>query len=136
MLVCSGMAKREAELKSKLTKELKKQLPHYLILQYATAGAPDRSIVGDEVQTNWECKHSTPTFDCPGNQLLLCQRLELRGHCRYIIWWEDGKGDNQQTWIVRPRDVGRQGIVHAIEQVTRGFDISWLVAQIRKAHGI
>lgn len=38
--------KREAELKALFRREMRRRLPGFMLLQYATAGAPDREIVG------------------------------------------------------------------------------------------
>ncbi len=130
------MSKRESELKSAFSKELAKQLPNFYVFHYATAGAPDRSIIGAGVQSNWEMKHGTPDFASPDNQALICTRMAVQGgHCRYVIWQEH-KG-LERTLIAHPRDVlERKGWgVHA-EASCPGFDHKWLCAQIRKAHGI
>ena len=127
------MEKREAELKSLFTRELKRQLPGFLILSYATNGAPDREIVGGGVTTRWECKHGTPAFKSPGDQELMCMRLALAAHCRYVIWSER-KGE-QKTLIVHPRQVHeRQGWNMVAESSCEGFDMRWLVEQIRTTH--
>lgn len=131
------MEKREAELKSAFFKALAGVLPRFYVLQYATAGAPDRSIVGAGKQTNWEFKHATPDFDSPGNQELMCQRLAVHGHCRYVVWQEHADGQFQRTLIVHPREVaGRQSWNLQPEEWTSGFDHAWLVERIRRAHGL
>lgn len=128
-----GVSKREAELKRKFTAELKRQLPQFYMLQYVTNGAPDRSIVGGGRQTNWEAKHATPTFKSPGDQELLCSRMAIASHCRYIIWWE--RGAIQKTMIVHPREVTHRTSWDLVpEAFCIGFDMKWLVEQIRRAH--
>jgi hypothetical protein len=134
--------KQEAALKSRFYQEIKRQLPNFLVLQYATNGAPDREIVGCGITTRWECKHATPCFDSPGDQELMCCRLEAASHCRYVIWFEH-KGV-EKTMIVRPRHVIRipsetsahsaHGLV--VELWCVGFDMKWLVNEVRKAHGL
>lgn len=126
--------KREAELKAALTRELRRQLPGFYVLAYATNGAPDREIVGAGVATRWEAKHATPDFRSPGDQELLCCRLAVAAHCRYIIWHEH-KGV-QKTMIVHPNEVRlRAGWNLVPEAFCAGFNMRWLVEQIRKAHG-
>ena len=126
--------KREGELKSAFTKELKRQLPDFYVLQYATSGAPDREIVGAGVTTRWEMKHATPDFVSPGDQELMCCRLAVAGHCRYVIWWENAQGIGQRTMIVHPNRVLDQSLVP--EVWCQGHDHRWLVQQIRMAHRI
>ncbi len=127
------MEKREAELKSLFTKEMKRQLPGFLMLSYATNGAPDRTIIGQGVQTNWEFKHATPDFRSPGDQELMCMRLAAAGHCRYVIWHE--VRSIQTTMIVHPHEIhyGHNRILIS-ETRCSGFDMKWLVEYIRKEH--
>ena len=127
--------KEEGRLKSLFARELKRQAPEFLVLLYATNGAPDREIVGNGITTRWEFKHATPDFRSPGDQEILCVRLAEQGHCRYVIWF-DNRG-LQLTMIVHPRDVlGRKGRGLGIKVETHciGFDMKWLVAQVLKAH--
>lgn len=127
--------KREGELKQKFSAELKRQLPGFYMLQYATNGAPDRSIVGAGRQTNWEAKHGTPDFKSPGDQELMCARLAAAGHCRYIIW-RSYRGI-ETTGIVHPLKVmNRVGWDFEAEAWCVGFDMKWLVNEIRKAHHV
>ena len=127
--------KREAELKRAFTIEMTRQLPGFLILQYATAGAPDREIVGAGRSTRWEVKHGTPDFASPGDQELMCCRLAVADHCRYIIF-QDIRGI-QRTLIVRPRDVKeRTSWLLDAESSCRGFDMRWLVQQVKAAHHV
>jgi hypothetical protein len=136
------MSKREAELKSLFTAELKRQLPGFYSLAYATNGAPDRSVVGAGRQSNWEMKHATPDFDSPGDQELMCCRLEAASHCRYVIWFEHKSVE--KTMIVRPRHVIRipsASSAHSarglqVESWCVGFDMKWLVDEVRKVHGL
>ena len=127
--------KREAELKAAFGRELKRQLPAFIVLFYSTAGAPDRTILGNGRQTNWEFKHATPEYDSPGRQELICMRMATAGHCRYVIWWE-AKG-TRETLIVHPRVVATSESWHpvAADAWCQGFDMRWLVEQVRKAHG-
>lgn len=125
----------EGELKSRFAAELKRQLPGFLVLHYATNGAPDRSIVGAGRQSNWEAKHATPAFRSPGDQELMCCRLAAASHCRYIIWHEH-RGI-QKTMIVHPLKVmHRNGWNLEAEAWCTGFDMKWLVSEIRKVHGL
>lgn len=129
--------KREAELKAAFTKELHRQLPGFISLLQATAGAPDRSITGAGRTTHWEFKHATPTFDSPGLQELLCMRLAHAGYCRYVFWWEGATGIGQRTMIVTPKNVHeRQNWLLVPEEVTPGFDHRWLVKFIGQVHGV
>lgn len=129
------MTKREGELKSLFVAELKRQLPYFYVLRYATNGAPDRTIVGAGRQTNWEAKHGTPAFDSPADQELMCCRLAVAGHCRYIVWHE--KNGIEKTMIVHPLEVMRRASWGLIPEAwCAGFDMRWLVEQIKKAHRI
>lgn len=129
------MEKREGELKSRFSAELKRQLSGFYILQYATNGAPDRSIVGAGRQTNWEMKHATPDFKSPDDQELMMCRMAIASHARYVIWFE--RGAVQKTMIVHPKDVMNRVSWNLIpESFCVGFDMRWLVGEIRKAHGI
>lgn len=155
-------SKREGELKSLFGEELKRQAPGFLVLQYATNGAPDRSVVGNGRQTNWEAKHATPDFRSPGDQELMCCRLAVQGHCRYVIWLElparckDCGATSmsttcnvsgfacipsesiKKTVIAHPSEVfqkqGKGRFIRPIEWCV-GFDMRWLVAQVLKEHG-
>lgn len=127
--------KREAELKGLFTARLKLELPNFVVLLQGTVGAPDRAIVGNGVTTFWEMKHATPDFDSPGIQELMCQRLEVRGHCRYVIWQETGNGYRQRTTVATPYAVAnRNGWFVESEAWCLGYDMAWLVRQVRKAH--
>ena len=127
--------KREAELKSRFGQELRRQLPGFLILSYATNGAPDREIVGNNISSRWECKHATPDFQSPGDQELLCCRLAAAAHCRYVIWWE--RGAVQKTLIAHPLAVMRRTNWDLeVEAQCEGFDMRWLVEYVGRTHGI
>lgn len=127
--------KREGELKSAFYRELRLQLPHFYMLQYATNSAPDRSIVGAGRQTNWEAKHATPDFESPGDQELMCCRMAVASHCRYIIW-QELYGVNQ-TLIVHPLSImKRDGWDVKAEVRCEGFNMRWLVDQVKRAHGL
>jgi len=131
------MKKIEGELKRQFTEELRRLAPGFLVLQYSTAGAPDRSIVGIGRQTNWEFKHATPSFDSPGNQELECTRIAAAGHCRYVLWHQ--VGDAKKTLIVHPKDVLRRD--HGDWNIPSmamcvGHDMRWLVEYVMKEHGL
>ena len=129
------MQKREADLKSAFVAELKRQRPGFIVLAYATNGAPDRSIVGGGKQSNWECKHATPDFDSPGDQVLMCMRLAHVGHCRYVFWQESAHGTRQRTMIVHPRAVHeRNGPLVACEEFCVGYDMRWLAERVLEVH--
>lgn len=129
--------KREGELKSLFTKEMKRRLPSAVMLLYASAGAPDRSITWNGYTTNWEFKHGTPQFESQGLQELTCMRLAVVGHCRYVIWQENDR--DQKTLIVHPQKVyNRKGwdLETEAEVVFFGFDQVQLVEYIRGVHQI
>jgi hypothetical protein len=129
--------KRESSLKSAFFKELRSQLPHFYVLQYATAAAPDRTIIGAGRQTNWEFKHGTPDFVSHGNQELLCCRLAVAGHCRYVVWQELANGTGQRTMIVHPRTVHERVSWRLDpEEWCVGYNHKWLVDRIKEAHKI
>ena len=129
------MEKREAELKSKFSTELRRQLPGFYVLQYATNGAPDREIVGCSITSRWEMKHATPDFKSPGDQELLCCRLAAVAHCRYVIWYE--YRGIQKTMIVHPLKVmNRTSWNLEAEAFCVGFDMRWLVDRIREVHSV
>jgi hypothetical protein len=131
--------KYEGKLKSAFGAELKKQLPNFLTLMFATRAASDRLIVGNGVSTFWEFKHGTPDFDVPGDQLLMCMRLDVQGRCRFVIWEEQATGIGKRTMIVKPREVyearkaGRQPLP---EIWTTGFNHKWLVDHIKTLHRV
>src|SRR5678815_4174061 len=123
---------REAGLKAAFIRELLRQLPDFYILQYATAAAPDREIVGHGKSTRWEFKHACPSFVSHQNQILLCARLASADHCRYVFWHEsEGR---KRTAIVHPLRVLDKTLEP--EMWTHGFDHRWLVEQVKKAHGL
>lgn len=124
------MSKREARLKSLLRKELQ----GFILLAYATAGAPDISPVANGYQSNWEAKHANPGFISHGNQELLCMRLAKHGHCKYIFWHEDHLGRGKKTLIVEPRHVHDKSLKP--EAWCVGFDMGWLASYIRAEHGL
>jgi len=125
--------KREGHLKSLFAAELKRQLPGFYILQYATSGAPDREIVGGGITTRWEAKHGTPDFLSPPDQELMCCRLAAVAHCKYIVWSE--RKGIKRTMIVHPLEVMRRTSWDLIpEAFCAEFDMRWLVAQVRLAH--
>ena len=110
-----------------------RQLPGFLMLAYATNGAPDREIVGSSVTTRWEMKHGTPDFLSPADQELMCCRLAHVAHCRYIIWTEH-RGI-QRTLIVHPLKVMHRTSWNLEAEVwCVGFDMRWLVQQIKDIH--
>jgi hypothetical protein len=130
-----GIPKIEGALKSQIAAELKRQLPGFYLLQYSTNGAPDREIVGAGRSTRWEVKHGTPDFLSPGDQELMCCRLAVADHCRYIIF-QDIRGI-QRTLIVRPRDVKeRTSWLLDPETSWPGFDMKSLVRYIGGVHGV
>jgi hypothetical protein len=124
--------KRESDLKAAFGRELARQLPNFVVLAYATAGAPDRSIVGNGVQTNWEMKHAEPGCSLPGRQCLIAMRMAEQGHCRYVIWHEARLGS--RTLIVHPREAHDGAGSFRFEASCEGFNHRWLVEQVRKAH--
>lgn len=124
--------KQEALLKAAFTKELRRQMPTFLVLHYATAGAPDREIVGAGRTTRWECKHATPGYDSIELQVLTCRRLALADHCRYIFWME--KKGTKRTMILHPERIHDKTLTP--ETWCIGFDMRWLVDQVAHAHGL
>jgi hypothetical protein len=129
--------KREAELKAIAMQELKRQRPQYIIQSFSTLGSPDRSVTGSGMTTHWEFKHGTPDFDSPGVQELMCIRLALHGHCRYVIWQEAPTGKMARTMIVHPRAVhARIGWALDPEAFCIGYNPRWLIEQIVKTHEI
>ena len=129
------MSKREGALKSLFTAEMKRQLPYFYMLQHSTAGAPDRSITGAGHTSFWEFKHGVPDFLSPGDQELMCCRLDMANHCRYVIWQEI-RGV-QRTLIVRPIEVHqRTSWLLNAEAAWPGFDMKTLVRYVGKLHGL
>ena len=128
--------KREAELKSAVMRELHRQCPSWLVLLQATAGAPDRLIVGASRVSAWEFKHGTPRFISKGNQELFCMRLDQSGiRTRYVIWQESQTF--QRTMIIHPKALHERDGWKVIPEIwCVGYDHRWLVSQIRKAHGV
>lgn len=129
--------KREAELKSLFARELKRQVPQAVVQLFGSATSPDRSITAGGRTTHWEFKHGTPGFDSPGGQELTCARLEVQGHCRYVVWQESSRGESERTLIVRPRALmQREGWSLDTEAWCVGYDMRWLVDRVREAHGV
>lgn len=129
--------KRESELKSSFFNELARRAPHAVVQGFTTAGSPDRSITLNGRTSHWEFKHGTPEFDSPGLQLLICRRLEVQGHCRYIIWQETSDGAAPRTLIVRPHVVKDRADWHVSPEAWHvGFDHRWLVTQVLAAHNL
>lgn len=129
------MSQREGELKSQFSTQMKLVLPEYIVQHFATAGSPDRSITGGGRTTHWEFKHGVPNFDCKGDQLLMCRRLNVQGHCRYVVWQEGGTGLGPRTLIVTPQAIHQRiGWTVKAEAICDGYNMSWLVEQVRKAH--
>lgn len=129
--------KREAEFKSKFKQELKRQLPNFYLLMVATKGVADRVVVGNKRTSFWEFKHATPTFDSPGDQELMCMRLNVAGYCRYVVFWESAAGIGSRTMIVTPKAVHeRKSWLLEPEEVTPGFNTRWLVEQVARVHGL
>src|SRR6266496_3357318 len=126
------MDKQEARLKSAFMKELRRQLPSFIVLQHVTPGAPDRAIVGNGKTSFWECKHGTPSFVSFGHQELFCMRLAQEAYCRYLVWQEDATG-KKQTLIVLPRVIHeRHGWMLQAETSCDGFNHVWAVNQVRR----
>lgn len=122
------MKQREAQLKAAAMKELRRQCPNFIILEYATTGAPDREVVGCGISSRWEFKHGTPGFKTHGIQELTMLRLAGAGHARYVVW--ESKRGHERTLIVHPKHIGTlESEVSCV-----GFDMRWLVEQVRKAH--
>lgn len=125
--------KHEAALKSAFGALLSQQ-PSFYMLQLATRAAPDRLIVGNGHATFWEMKHGTPGFVSPGDQELMCNRLATAGYCRYVIWQESSRGEDQRTLVVHPRAVLDKSMVP--EAWCNGFDHQWLVRFVLRRHGV
>lgn len=130
--------KREAELKAAAMRELKRQEPRYIVLLLATAGGPDRVIVGNGKVTAWEFKHATPDFKSPDLQELFAMRLDAHGlRTRYVVWQERADGTDKQTLIITPMEMyTRQNyaVSQRCEDRCSGYDHRWLVEQILRAH--
>lgn len=129
--------KREASLKSAFGREMTRRLPNFVMALYASAGAPDRTIIGNGRQTNWEFKHGTPGFRSPGLQELTCMRMATAGHCRYVVWLENYLDAGPRTLIVHPQKVHERATWFLeAEAWCEGFNQTWLVEQVRKAHSL
>ena len=129
------MKKREAELRSLFTKELKQQLPQFIVLLHYSNAAPDRSITGNGITSFYEFKHGTPDFKSPDDQEIMCSRIAAQGYCRYVIWQD--RDNTKRTLIVTPAEVkNRKGWTLIPEASCIGFDMEWLVCYIRGIHGL
>lgn len=128
--------KREADLKAAFRDELMRSMPRqYIQLLYASAGAPDRGIVCNGIQTNWEFKHATPSFACPGIQQLTCMKMAAWGHCRFVIWQEQrAHGNFDRTLIVDPSAVHDGSWPYNFLAECEGFNMKWLVAHVAREH--
>jgi hypothetical protein len=131
------MEKREAELKAAFSAALRQAIPPAIMLQFLTAGAPDRAVAWAGTISLWEMKHGTPNFESPGLQSLVCARLAAQGiYCRYVIWQETSRGDKQRTLIVHPKIIlERTSPLVEPEESCGGFDMVWLVEHVRRIHG-
>lgn len=129
------MNHREARLKSALFKQLRTDAPSFLVLQLATAGAPDREVVGNKCTTYWECKHGTPRFVSHGNQQLICQRLDMQAFCRYVLWINIA--GEPYTFIVKPSDIERfTPGSDAYEETFIGYNHKAVSNYILNVHGV
>lgn len=127
------MSHIEGKLKASLFRRLHQDAPNLIILQLATAGAPDREVIGNGFTSHWECKHGTPQFVSPGNQELMCQRIEVQGYCRYILWLEDEHGRDKRTLIVRPRHIN-DAIYDTYDACVSGHSHSFVSQFIQSLH--
>jgi hypothetical protein len=97
-------------------------------------GHPDKSITGNGMTSWLEFKHATPQFESVEQQRLTCHRLSHQGFCRYVIWWEDKKGQNKKTFIVHPSKLSSSDLITDAEEWTDGFDMQWLCEYVRRIH--
>ena len=125
--------RNESILKSKLMVQLKLDLLSFVALRHEdvrTSGIPDLSLTGFGRTSWWECKHGDPTFASTGIQELTMLRLAAAGYARYIIWEE--KRGIERTLIVHPKHLADL----EPESWCVGFDMHWLVQQMRHVHDI
>ncbi len=102
------MPRDESKLKSALMKQLHKDLPSWVHLRHEdvrSSGHPDISTTGIGKTTWLEVKHGTPRFDSTGIQELTMLRLAAQGSAFYLIYLEDGDGENKRTMIVPPKGI-------------------------------
>jgi hypothetical protein len=123
--------KREAEYKSSLMRELRATLKCVALRHEDrfTSGIPDISVTMGGRTSWWEAKHAQPSITSEGIQELTMLRLAACGYARYIIW-EERRG-SKRTLIVHPKRLKTM----EPDVFIVGFDMRWLVDQIRLAHG-
>lgn len=129
------MARIEGLLKAAWIKEMKKGLPHFVVLPHQDvrqSGHPDVSVTGHG-RTSWlEFKHGDPHFDDTGIQELTMLRLAAAGYARYVVYIENAKGLAKRTLIVHPKNFGSlEPEVWAV-----GFDHRFVVDFIKQVHRI
>ena len=125
--------RNESALKSAFMKEIKASLPGFVALRHEdvrTAGIPDLSLTGCGKTSWWEFKHSVNGFDSTGIQELTMLRLSAAGFARYVIF-EDKRGI-KRTLVLHPKHLSDL----VAEAWCVGFDMRWLVEQVRKAHDL
>lgn len=124
----------ESGLKAALLKEMRLQLPGFVIQAHADglrSGVPDWSVDGNG-RTSWlEFKHATPDFSSRGIQELTMLRLAAASYARYVVWWENAQGTGKRTLIVHPKNL--KDLVP--EAWCVGHNHRWLVEWIRARHG-
>ena len=123
----------ESSLKSSWMAQMKSDAPGFVAIRHEdvrTSGIPDASITGCGRTTWWEAKYGTPDFQSTGIQELTMLRLSAAGYARYVIW-EERKGV-RRTLIVHPKHLADL----TPESWCVGFDMKWLVNEVRKAHGL
>lgn len=125
--------KNESSLKSALMRQVKLDLSGFVALRHEdvrTAGIPDLSLTGLGRTSWWEFKHTVNGFDSTGIQELTMLRLAAAGYARYVVWEE--KKSIKRTLIVHPKHLGDL----VPEAFCVGFDMRWLVEQVKKAHNV
>lgn len=125
--------KREAELKSHFFQALHRRLPQFLVFSIATAGAPDRVVIGNGFTSFLEFKHADPFFVSRLNQELAAMRLDKQGFCRYVIWYE--KGNDRRTIVAKP-EIVHDGLWLINNEGCANFDHEWLVSYLKGQHGL
>lgn len=125
----------EADLKRELCGLIRRSRPRYTILRLEemfTHGVPDISIDGNKFHSWWEVKlvNKTRNVKSKGIQKLTCQKLDIGGFCRYIVYWVGA--DFTRTYIVHPNDIDEDPSTWV--DFTDGFNHDWILERVLEVH--
>jgi hypothetical protein len=123
--------KHESDYKATLMRELRARLTGCVALRHEdrfTSGIPDISVTLHGRTSWWEAK-VTPVVSKSIQELTML-RLAAAGYARYVVW--EDKCGIRRTLIVHPKHLSDL----TPEAFCVGFDMKWLVEQIRVVHSV